>query len=357
MALADKGHEVHFVTYNQPVRLDFISHDLHFHEVLIEEYPLFQYQPYELALSTKLVEVVSKHNLEILHVHYAIPHAYAAYMAKMMLKEKGIDIKVVTTLHGTDITLVGSHPTYKTAVEFSINNSDVVTSVSESLRQDTLRLFKITNEIKVVHNFIDTDKYDRESLNECQRIAVAKPDERILTHISNFRPVKRIEDVIKIFHTVRKDIASKLLMVGEGPEKRKAELLVKNLGISDHVIFLGNSNEIAKILCYTDVFLLPSENESFGLSALEAMACGVPVIASDSGGIPEVISHGKSGLLNSVGDTYQMTKNALKLLSNDSLLEKFKTNAYQQAMKFDIEVILPKYEKLYEQCVNDYLTK
>ena len=257
MALADKGHEVHFVTYNQPVRLDFISHDLHFHEVLMEEYPLFQYQPYELALSTKLVEVVSKYNLEILHVHYAIPHAYAAYMAKMMLKEKGIDIKVVTTLHGTDITLVGSHPSYKTAVEFSINNSDVVTSVSESLKQDTLRLFTITNEIKVVHNFIDTEKYDRESQNECQRIAVAKPEERILTHISNFRPVKRIEDVVKIFYNVQKEIPSKLLMVGEGPEKRNAELLVKKLGIADSVIFLGNSHEIAKILCYTDVFLLP----------------------------------------------------------------------------------------------------
>lgn len=283
MALANKGHEVHFVTYNQPVRLDFISHDLHFHEVLIEEYPLFQYQPYELALSTKLVEVVSKYKLEILHVHYAIPHAYAAYMAKMMLKEKGIDIRVVTTLHGTDITLVGSHPTYKTAVEFSINNSDVVTSVSESLRQDTLRLFEITNEIKVVHNFIDTDKYDRESLNECQRIAVAKPDERILTHISNFRPVKRIEDVIRIFYAVKKVISSKLLMVGEGPEKRKAELLVKKLGISDSVIFLGNSNEIAKILCYTDVFLLPSKSESFGLSALEAMAAKTAVISTNTG--------------------------------------------------------------------------
>ena len=247
---------------------------LHFHEVLREEYPLFQYQPYELALSTKLVEVVSKYNLEILHVHYAIPHAYAAYMAKMMLKEKGIDIKVVTTLHGTDITLVGSHPSYKTAVEFSINNSDVVTSVSESLKQDTLRLFSITNAIKVVHNFIDTEKYDRESQNECQRIAVAKPEERILTHISNFRPVKRIEDVVKIFYNVQKEIPAKLLMVGEGPEKRNAELLVKKLGIADSVIFLGNSHEIAKIL-------LGDNHNAADLGSLESILATMPQNVQD----------------------------------------------------------------------------
>ena len=347
MALADKGHEVHFVTYNQPVRLDFISHDLHFHEVLMEEYPLFQYQPYELALSTKLVEVVSKYNLEILHVHYAIPHAYAAYMAKMMLKEKGINIKVVTTLHGTDITLVGSHPSYKTAVEFSINNSDVVTSVSESLKQDTLRLFKITNEIKVVHNFIDTEKYDRESLNECQRIAVAKPEERILTHISNFRPVKRIEDVIKIFHSVKKVISAKLLMVGEGPDKRKAELLVKKLGISDSVIFLGNSHEIEKILCYTDVFLLPSKSESFGLSALEAMAANTAIISTNTGGLPEVNVHGVTGYLSHLGDVEDMAKNTLNILKNDSTLSRFKINAKNHTSKFRLENILPVYENIY----------
>jgi len=347
MALADKGHEVHFVTYNQPVRLDFISHDLHFHEVLMEEYPLFQYQPYELALSTKLVEVVSKYNLEILHVHYAIPHAYAAYMAKMMLKEKGINIKVVTTLHGTDITLVGSHPSYKTAVEFSINNSDVVTSVSESLKQDTLRLFKITNEIKVVHNFIDTEKYDRESLNECQRIAVAKPEERILTHISNFRPVKRIEDVIKIFHSVKKVISAKLLMVGEGPDKRKAELLVKKLGISDSVIFLGNSHEIEKILCYTDVFLLPSKSESFGLSALEAMAANTAIISTNTGGLPEVNVHGVTGYLSHLGDVEDMSKNTLNILKDDLTLSRFKLNAKNHTNKFRLENILPIYEEIY----------
>ena len=355
MALADKGHEVHFVTYNQPVRLDFISHDLHFHEVLMEEYPLFQYQPYELALSTKLVEVVSKYNLEILHVHYAIPHAYAAYMAKMMLKEKGIDIKVVTTLHGTDITLVGSHPSYKTAVEFSINNSDVVTSVSESLKQDTLRLFSITNAIKVVHNFIDTEKYDRESQNECQRIAVAKPEERILTHISNFRPVKRIEDVVKIFYNVQKEIPAKLLMVGEGPEKRNAELLVKKLGISDSVIFLGNSHEIAKILCYTDVFLLPSKSESFGLSALEAMAASTAGISTNTGGLPEVNVHGVTGYLSNLGDVKGMAKNAVSILKDDAILLRFKANAKKHTKQFCLENILPVYEEIYSSVLEKVL--
>ena len=355
MALANKGHEVHFVTYNQPVRLDFISHDLHFHEVLMEEYPLFQYQPYELALSTKLVEVVSKYNLEILHVHYAIPHAYAAYMAKMMLKEKGIDIKVVTTLHGTDITLVGSHPSYKTAVEFSINNSDVVTSVSESLKQDTLRLFSITNAIKVVHNFIDTEKYDRESQNECQRIAVAKPEERILTHISNFRPVKRIEDVVKIFYNVQKEIPAKLLMVGEGPEKRNAELLVKKLGISDSVIFLGNSHEIAKILCYTDVFLLPSKSESFGLSALEAMAAETAIISTNTGGLPEVNVHGVTGYLSNLGDVKGMSKNAVSILKDDAILLRFKANAKKHTKQFCLENILPVYEEIYSSVLEKVL--
>ena len=229
MALADKGHEVHFITYNQPVRLDFLSHNLHFHQVVIEEYPLFEYQPYELALSTKMVEVVRKYSLEVLHVHYAIPHAYAAYMAKQMLKEKGLDVRVVTTLHGTDITLVGSHPTYKSAVEFSINNSDVVTVVSNNLKETTNKLFNITKDIKVIYNFIDAKKYDNAQKEECKRIALAQPHERIFTHVSNFRPVKRVEDVVKIFSEVRKEIPAKLLMIGEGPERAKAESLVKEL--------------------------------------------------------------------------------------------------------------------------------
>ncbi len=347
MALADKGHDVHFVTYNLPVRLDFISHQLHFHEVQMEEYPLFQYQPYELALSTKLVEVVTKYQLDILHVHYAIPHAYAAYMAKMMLNEKGIDIKVVTTLHGTDITLVGSHPSYKTAVEFSINNSDVVTSVSESLKQDTLRLFSITSKIQVVHNFIDVAKYDREMYNDCQRIAVAKPTERILTHISNFRPIKRIEDVIRVFYLVQKEIPSKLLMVGEGPEKRKAELLVKKLGLYDKVIFLGNSNEISKILCYSDVFLLPSGSESFGLAALEAMAAQTAVISTNTGGLPEVNIHGVTGYLSKLGDVEDMANNTVEILKDEAELLKFKKNAKEHTKQFSLANILPVYEDIY----------
>jgi len=347
MALADKGHEVHFITYNQPVRLDFISHKLHFHQVFVEEYPLFQYQPYELALSSKLVEVVRKYDLEILHVHYAIPHAYAAYMAKMMLKEKGIDIKVVTTLHGTDITLVGSHPTYKTAVEFSINNSDVVTAVSNSLKQDTLRLFNISNEIQVVYNFIDVEKYERAQGEECMRSALAEPHERVLTHISNFRPVKRIEDVIRVFDIVQRTVPSKLLMVGDGPERVNAERLVRKLGIKDKVIFLGNSDEVARILCFTDVFLLPSKNESFGLAALEAMAANTPVISTNTGGLPEVNIHGRTGYLSDLGAIDDMAKNTMAILKDDETLLRFKQNAKEHTRQFSLANILPVYEDIY----------
>ena len=348
MALADHGHEVHFITYNQPVRLDFISHNLHFHEVMMEEYPLFQYQPYELALSTRMVEVVEKYQLEVLHVHYAIPHAYAAYMAKQMLKEKGIDIKVVTTLHGTDITLVGSHPSYKTAVAFSINHSDVVTAVSKSLKEDTLRLFDISNEIKVVHNFIDVDKYTKQSEAECQRVALANPEERILSHVSNFRPVKRTQDVIKIFEIVQRTIPAKLLMVGDGPERWNAELLAKRLGVYDKIIFLGNSNEVDKILCYTDVFLLPSETESFGLAALEAMAAETPVISTNTGGLPEVNVHGVTGFLSDIGDVEDMAKNTETILKNDETLALFKSNAKAHAKRFSLKNILPIYEEIYD---------
>jgi N-acetyl-alpha-D-glucosaminyl L-malate synthase BshA len=347
MALADKGHEIHFITYNQPVRLDFITHKLHFHEVRIEEYPLFQYQPYELALSSRLVNVVKKHKLDILHVHYAIPHAYAAYMAKMMLKEQGIDIKVVTTLHGTDITLVGSHPTYKTAVEFSINNSDVVTAVSESLKEDTLRLFDIQKEIQVVYNFIDINKFEREQQKECKRGALASPDERILTHVSNFRPVKRTEDVVKVFELVQQHIPSKLLMVGDGPDRVKAERLAKKLGIKDKVIFLGNSIELNKILCYSDIFLLPSNSESFGLAALEAMAAETAVISTNTGGLPEVNTHGKTGFLSNVGDVKDMANNALNILESEENLAMFKKNAKEHTRQFSLESILPIYEEIY----------
>jgi len=350
MALADKGHEVHFITYNQPVRLDFLSHNLHFHQVVIEEYPLFEYQPYELALSTKMVEVVRKYSLEVLHVHYAIPHAYAAYMAKQMLKEKGLDVRVVTTLHGTDITLVGSHPTYKSAVEFSINNSDVVTAVSNNLKETTNKLFNITKDIKVIYNFIDAKKYDNAQKEECKRIALAQPHERIFTHVSNFRPVKRVEDVVKIFSEVRKEIPAKLLMIGEGPERAKAENLVKELNIIDDVFFLGNSTEVAKILCYTDVFLLPSQTESFGLAALEAMAAGSAVISTNTGGLPEVNIHGKTGFLSNLGDVADMAKNAILIVKEDATLEVFKENAKKHTKQFTLESILPVYEEIYRSC-------
>jgi N-acetyl-alpha-D-glucosaminyl L-malate synthase BshA len=347
MALADKGHEIHFITYNQPVRLDFLSHNLHFHQVVIEEYPLFQYQPYELALSSKMVEVVRKHDLEVLHVHYAIPHAYAAYMAKQMLKEKGIDVRVVTTLHGTDITLVGSHPTYKTAVEFSINNSDVVTAVSNNLKEKNNKLFNITKDIKVIYNFIDVEKYEVADKEECKRFALAQPNERIFTHVSNFRPVKRVEDVVRIFYEVRKEIPSKLLMIGEGPERVKAEKLVKELKLFDDVFFLGNSTEVAKILCYTDVFLLPSRTESFGLAALEAMAAGSAVISTNTGGLPEVNIHGETGYLSNLGDVADMAKNAISIVKEDAVLEIFKQNAKKHTRQFSLESILPIYEDMY----------
>ncbi|WP_298777487.1 N-acetyl-alpha-D-glucosaminyl L-malate synthase BshA [uncultured Polaribacter sp.] len=350
MALADNGHEVHFITYNQPVRLDFLSNNLHFHQVLIEEYPLFQYQPYELALSTKMVEVVLRHELEVLHVHYAIPHAYAAFMAKQMLKEKGINIKVVTTLHGTDITLVGSHPTYKSAVEFSINNSDVVTAVSNNLKETTNQLFNIDKNIEVVYNFIDTAKYDKAEGEECKRIALAKPNEKILTHISNFRPVKRVEDVVKVFYKVQKEIPSKLLLIGEGPERIKAEKLTKKLGITEKVFFLGNSTEIAKILCYSDVFLLPSQTESFGLAALEAMAAKTAVISTNTGGLPEVNINGETGFLSNLGDVDNMAKNAISILKDNIVLERFKRNAKEHTKKFSLQNILPIYEDIYKSC-------
>jgi N-acetyl-alpha-D-glucosaminyl L-malate synthase BshA len=348
MALANKGHEVHFITYNQPVRLDFISSGLHFHQVQIEEYPLFHYQPYELALSSKMVDIVSRFNLEILHVHYAIPHAYAAYMAKQMLKEKGIDIKVVTTLHGTDITLVGSHPSYKSAVEFSINNSDAVTAVSKSLKKQTMESFGIRKEIEVIYNFIELEKYPELLHEECQRISIASPEERILTHISNFRPVKRTQDVIEIFSEVHKKIPSKLLLVGDGPDLSIAKKKAKDLGVYENVLFLGNSVELEKILCYTDLFLLPSETESFGLAALEAMAANSAGVSTNSGGLPEVNVHGVTGFLSDVGDVENMSKNALFILEDLNRLQQFKEAAYKHARKFSIKEILPSYEKIYK---------
>lgn len=354
LELARRGHEIHFITYSQPVRLALLNPNVHYHEVNVPEYPLFHYQPYELALSSKLVDMVKLYKIEVLHVHYAIPHAYAGYMAKQMLKNEGINLPMITTLHGTDITLVGNHPFYKPAVTFSINKSDYVTSVSQSLKDDTLKLFKIKNKIRVIPNFIELDKVIKDPQAPCHRYVMAKENERIITHISNFRKVKRIPDIIKIFYNIQKQMPAKLMMVGDGPEKEKAEALCMELGIYEKVIFFGNSNEIDKILCMTDLFLLPSETESFGLAALEAMACGVPVISSNSGGLPEVNFDGVSGYLSDVGNVDEMAENAIKILKDDKILNEFKANALEVAKKFDIKNILPKYEALYQRAIDDY---
>ncbi|MFI0426964.1 MAG: N-acetyl-alpha-D-glucosaminyl L-malate synthase BshA [Flavobacterium sp.] len=351
LELAKRGHEIHFITYSQPVRLALLNPNVHYHEVHVPEYPLFHYQPYELALSSKLVDMVKLYKIDVLHVHYAIPHAYAGYMAKQMLADEGIHIPMVTTLHGTDITLVGNHPFYKPAVSFSINKSDVVTSVSQSLKDDTYRLFDIKKEIVVIPNFIELAKAKPIENIACHRSLMACENEMIITHISNFRKVKRIEDIVKIFYEIQKEIPSKLMMVGEGPEKENAEYLCNQLGIQNKVIFFGNSNEIDKILSYSDLFLLPSETESFGLAALEAMACGVPVISSNSGGLPEVNKDGFSGYLSNVGDVAKMSQDAISLLKDAEKLKQFKINALETAKLFDIQQIMPLYEQVYYQAI------
>lgn len=353
IALSKMGHNIHFVTYHQPVRLDTINTpNLNFHEVNVPDYPLFKYQPYELALSSRLVDVAKSNKIDVLHVHYAIPHAYAAYMAKKMLADEGISIPIVTTLHGTDITLVGSHPFYKTAVTFSINHSDSVTAVSESLKQDTLRLFDIKTEINVIPNFIDVKKLDAKE-KPCERSLLAPTNDKIITHISNFRPLKRIQDVITVFEKISSQVSSRLLMVGEGPEKAEAMAYVNKNGLNEKVLFLGNSNEIDKILCYSDLFLLPSEMESFGLVALEAMANEVPVISSNAGGLSEVNKHGVTGFLSEIGDVTSMAENALKLLLDDDKLKQFKKQAKEQAQLFDIDVVVIQYEAIYQKALEN----
>ena len=351
LALGKRGHNIHFITYNLPVRLETLNDSkIHFHEVNVPDYPLFKYQPYELALSSRLVDVIKSNKIDLLHVHYAIPHAYAAYMAKKMLFDIGIEIPIVTTLHGTDITLVGSHPFYRPAVTFSINHSDRVTAVSKSLRDDTLNLFDIKKKIDVIPNFIDIEAITSKE-KPCKRTLLAEKEEKILTHISNFRPLKRIIDVIDIFKGINSKINSKLMMVGEGPEKRKALRYVSDNKLKDKVLFLGNSNEIEKILCYSDLFLLPSEKESFGLSALEAMAHGVPIISSNAGGIPEVNLNGKTGFISDIGDTDSMISNAMSLLSNPQKHKLFKKQAKLQAKKFDLESVVNSYERIYNDAV------
>ena len=351
LELSKRGHEVHFITYNQPVKLNLFNNNIHYHEVIVPDYPLFHYQPYELALSSKIVDMVQLHKIDILHVHYAIPHAYAAYMSKQMLKTRGINLPIVTTLHGTDITLVGSHPYYKNAVEFSINNSDAVTSVSKDLKRDTLSFFNIKKNIEVIPNFVDLEKYIHVHEN-CNRGVLANEDEKIITHISNFRKVKRIDDVINSFNLINKEINSKLILLGDGPERIKAEKLCDELNLNEKVLFLGASNETAKILCLSDVFILASTTESFGLVALEAMASSVPVVSTNSGGLPEVNKDGFSGYLSDVGDINTMAKNAIKILKDSTKLINFKKNAKQQANKFDVHNIVPHYEDIYKRTLS-----
>ena len=350
-ALAYKGHKVHFISYQQPVRLDLFSENIFYHEVKVSDYPLFDYQPYELVLTSKLVDVVKFEKLDILHVHYAIPHASAAYMAQHILAKGGIKIPFITTLHGTDITLVGKDASFEPVITFAINESNAVTAVSESLKQDTYKHFKITRDIKVIPNFICIEEYNKIGDLEHLKKSFAPNGEKILVHVSNFRPVKRVEDVIRVFDIVRKKVPSKLLLVGDGPERHKMEELCRELDACHYIKFLGKVRDTERILAVSDLFVLPSESESFGLAALEAMAAKVPVISTNTGGIPEVNIHDVSGYLSNVGDVDDMAKNALIILSNNNTLEQFKNAAYQQAKQFDIHKILPLYEDLYESLV------
>lgn len=352
-ALAEKGHEIHFISYNHPVKLDHFLPNIRYHEVRPFHYPLFDYQPYELALTSKLVDVTRYENLDVLHVHYAIPHASAAYFAKQILKTHNIDIPFITTLHGTDISLVGKHPSFEPVITFSINESDAVTVVSESLKRDTYQHFAITNQIEVIPNFVKHSHYDAE-LNKydvARKKQLAPNGERIISHVSNFRKVKRIEDVVKVFQKVHAKIPSRLILAGDGPERHKIEQLCQDLNVCMDVEFLGNVQNAAEIYRISDLFMLPSETESFGLAALEALASGVPVISSNSGGLPEVNEHGYSGFLSNVGDVDDMAANALKILETEESLNTFKKQAHEQSLKFSLSAILPRYEAIYERLV------
>ena len=352
-ALARKGHKVHFITYQEPVRLDSFNENIFYHEVSALDYPLFQYQPYESALASKIVDVAKYEKLDILHVHYAIPHASSALIARSILKESGYDLPFVTTLHGTDITLVGKDPGYKPVVEYSINHSDGITSVSQSLKDDTYNNFGITREIEVIPNFIDFSRFKKTDKDHFKK-AIAPNGEKILIHVSNFRKVKRVDDVLHMFELVLKKIPSKLFLVGDGPERMSIEILSRKLGICDQVRFLGKQDAVEDLLAISDLFILPSEAESFGLAALEAMAVEVPVISSNAGGIPEINIHGKTGFMSNVGDYEDMAKNAIYILEDEHRLKQFKKNAYAQAKKFNIDNILPHYEAYYEKVIRYY---
>ncbi|WP_158825378.1 N-acetyl-alpha-D-glucosaminyl L-malate synthase BshA [Mucilaginibacter lacusdianchii] len=350
-ALADRGHQIHFITYNQPVRLDFFSENLFYHEVSVSKYPLFEFPPYELALASRMVDVVRFEKLDILHVHYAIPHASAAYMAKQILATYGIHIPFITTLHGTDITLVGNDRTYKPVVTFSINQSDGVTSVSEHLKQDTYRFFEEVNrEIRVITNFIDLKRFSHQPKGHFKK-AIAPEGEKILVHTSNFRRVKRTPDVVRIFAKVREKIPSKLLMVGDGQDRPECEQMARDLGVSEDIRFLGKQDAVEEIMSVSDLFLMPSQSESFGLAALEAMACRVPVISSNAGGLPELNVEGKTGFLCDVGDVDTMAERAIYILEDEERLNTFKENALNHARVFDLANILPQYENFYQEVI------
>jgi L-malate glycosyltransferase len=353
-ALADKGHQVHFVTYNQPARLDFFSANLYYHEVSVSNYPLFDYPPYESALAGKLVDVVTYETLDLLHVHYAVPHASAAYLAKMILEQRGIHIPVITTLHGTDITLVGKDMTYKPVVHFSICQSDGVTSVSQHLKDETCKVFGLNKEIKVIPNFIDISRFNFKDKNHFKK-AIAPNDEKLVIHTSNFRKVKRVQDVVQVFAQIHREIPSKLLMVGDGPERAMAEQLCRDLNIAQDVRFLGKQDAVEEILAVSDLFLLPSETESFGLAALEAMACKVPVVSSNAGGIPELNQHGKSGFMAEVGDVDSMSKFSIEILKSESNLAKFKEGAFEVAKTFNLSTIVQQYEAYYAEVIEKTL--
>ncbi len=347
LGLAKKGHEIHFITYKRPARLTHFHEKVFYHEVDGEDYPLFEYPPYDTALASKLVDVVKYEDLDLLHVHYAIPHAAVAYMAKKILLTEGRYVPVVTTLHGTDITLVGSNKSFAPVVAFSINKSDGVTAVSESLRRDTFNAFQIDREIEVIPNFIDFERF-RKSNKDHFKKAIAPEGERILVHISNFRRVKRVEDVIHVFAKVFERMPSKLLLIGDGPDRRNAEALCRKLGLCAEIRFLGKQDAVEELLAVSDLFLMTSEKESFGLAALEAMACEVPVLSTNAGGLSEVNIHGETGFLTEIGDVQQMASYAITMLENDEVLNRFRKNALEQARRFDINKILPKYEAYYE---------
>ncbi|GAB4378438.1 MAG: N-acetyl-alpha-D-glucosaminyl L-malate synthase BshA [Salibacteraceae bacterium] len=350
LALAARDCDIHFISYAQPVRLDLSLPNVHFHEVIVTDYPLFDYSPYELVLTSKLVSVARHEKLDLLHVHYAIPHASAAYMAKQILKSHGINLPIVCTLHGTDITLLGRDASFEPVITFAINNSDAVTAVSESLKNDTYRYFGVNREILVIPNFINMSRYRNLSCQDL-RERFAGNGERLLMHVSNFRKVKRVEDVVKVFAQVREKIAAKLILIGDGPERYNVEQMCRSMGVCGDIHFLGKTKNVERFLGCGDLFLLPSETESFGLAALEAMAAGLPVISTNTGGLPEVNKHAVSGYLSKVGDIDDMAANALKILADDETLLRFKKQAREQAEKFDLPNILPKYIELYKQLV------